>query len=130
MDIILSIKPQFVKEIVAGRKTFEFRKKSFKEHVSKVYVYASSPICRIVGEFIIGEILEGNPEIIWSQTSNRAGITKEYFDKYYDQRELAYAIEIKAFKYYKDPIDPYMVIRRFSPPQSFCYVQENFLIAK
>ena len=62
MDAILSIKPQFVKEIIAGRKSYEFRKKGFKEHIRKVYVYASSPICRIVGEFTLGDILEGKPE--------------------------------------------------------------------
>lgn len=130
MDIILSIKPKFIEEIVAGRKKFEFRKKSFKKDVCKVYVYASSPICRIVGEFTIGAILEGNPDAIWSQTSNKAGITKEYFDKYYDRRDLAYAIEIKSFRHYKDPIDPYRVINRFTPPQSFCYVQEDIIVAK
>ena len=30
MNVILSIKPEFVQEIVAGRKKFEFRKKIFE----------------------------------------------------------------------------------------------------
>ena len=68
MDAILSIKPQFVEEIIAGRKTYEFRKKGFKERVRKVYVYASSPVCRIIGEFTLGQILEGHPDFIWSKT--------------------------------------------------------------
>ncbi len=123
MNAILSIKPQFVEEIVAGRKKYEFRKKGFKEHVGKVYIYASSPVCRIVGEFVLGNILEGNPDEIWSKTSKEAGITRKYFDEYYVNKELAYALEIKSFKPYHTPINPYTHFARFTPPQSYCYIE-------
>ena len=125
MDVILSIKPQFVEEIIAGRKTYEFRKKGFKERVRKVYVYASSPVCRIIGEFMLGQILEGRPDYIWSKTNNQAGITKEYFDEYYKKKEIAYALEIKYFKVYDKPKNPYLILERFTPPQSFCYVRSG-----
>ena len=36
MNAILSIKPEYVAEIKAGRKRFEFRKAIFKEPVGKV----------------------------------------------------------------------------------------------
>ena len=123
MNAILSIKPQFVEEIVAGRKKYEFRKKGFKEHVGKVYIYASSPVCRIVGEFVLGNVLEGNPDEIWSKTSKVAGITREYFDEYYINKDLAYALEIKSFKPYSEPINPYTYFARFTPPQSYCYIE-------
>lgn len=125
MDAILSIKPQFVEEIIAGRKTYEFRKKVFKERVRKVYVYASSPVCRIIGEFTLGQILEGQPDYIWAKTSNHAGITRKYFDEYYEEREIAYALEIKYLKVYDKPIDPFITLERFTPPQSFCYVRAD-----
>ena len=130
MDAILSIKPQFVKEIIAGRKFYEFRKKGFKEHIRKVYVYASSPICRIVGEFTLGDILEGKPEDIWSLTGKHAGITREYFNEYYNQREIAFALEIKSFVAYDEPINPYITLERFTPPQSFCYVRHGLQMIK
>ena len=98
MDVILSIKPCFVVEIIAGRKTFEFRKTIFKEPVKTVYVYASSPVCRIVGEFLLGDVLVDKPNVIWLRTHNNAGITKDYFDKYYKNKDLAYALEIKDFR--------------------------------
>lgn len=123
MNAILSIKPQFVEEIVAGRKKYEFRKKGFKEHVGKVYIYASSPVCRIVGEFVLGNVLEGNPDEIWSKTNKAAGITREYFDEYYTNKDLAYALEIKSFKPYSEPINPYTYFARFTPPQSYCYIE-------
>lgn len=123
MNVILSIKPQFVEEIIAGRKKYEFRKKGFKKQVQKVYIYASSPVCRFIGEFTLGQTLEGTPDIIWSKTSSHAGITREFFDKYYEKKKIAYALEIKDLKVYDNPINPVQVFRRFTPPQSFCYVR-------
>lgn len=123
MDAILSIKPQFVEEIVAGRKKFEFRKKGFKEPVNRIFVYASSPVCRIVGEFVLGTVLEGNPDSIWSKTHNYAGVSRQYFDEYYMDKDVAYALEIVDFMSYVEPINPYKHFSRFTPPQSFCYVR-------
>lgn len=51
MNVILSIKPEYVSEIIAGRKRFEFRKAVFAKSVEKVYIYASAPISKVVGEF-------------------------------------------------------------------------------
>ena len=124
MNAILSIKPQFVNEIIAGRKGYEFRKQGFKQEVAIIYVYASSPICRIVGEFELGDILEGTPEHIWSLTANRSGISKSYFDHYFMSRDISFALEIRSFKHYKTPIDPYTSIEGFHAPQSFCYTEE------
>jgi predicted transcriptional regulator len=121
MNAILSIKPQFVDEIIAGRKGYEFRKKGFKQEVNTIFVYASSPVCRIVGEFELGNVLEGAPEQIWALTSKRAGVTKSFYDKYFMRHEVGYALEIKSFKRYDAPIDPYTSIKGFHAPQSFCY---------
>lgn len=128
MNAILSIKPQFVEEIVAGRKKYEFRKKGFKKPVQKVYVYATTPVCKIIGEFELGGILEGKPNKIWALTNQMSGITEEYFKEYYSNKDIAYALEIKSFKFYKEPINPYSTFGKFTPPQSFCYVSKDFLI--
>ena len=65
MKIILSIKPQYCDEIFAGEKRFEYRRKMFKRSVESVLVYATSPICKIVGEFEIDQVLEYTPESLW-----------------------------------------------------------------
>lgn len=125
MNAILSIKPEFVKEIMAGRKGYEFRKQGFKKEVNTVFVYASSPVCRIVGEFELGEVLEGTPDYIWSKTSHLSGITKRYFDDYFMSHSVGFALEIKCFKRYSTPINPYKTIKGFRAPQSFCYADER-----
>lgn len=124
MNVILSIKPQFVREIIAGRKKFEFRKKIFKQPVKKVYVYSSSPECRLVGEFEIGKIVQGTPVSVWNQTNKQSGITRSFYDIYFLNKTIAYALEIKTFRKYKTPVDPLSVINDFSPPQSYQYVED------
>lgn len=121
MNVILSIKPQFVEEIIAGRKAYEFRKHCFKQKVSTVFVYASSPICRIIGEFKLGVVLEGTPEQLWQLTWRRSGISKCLFDSYFMRHNTGFALEIKSFKKYDTPVNPYDVIEGFHAPQSFCY---------
>lgn len=125
MNAILSIKPEFVDEIVAGTKRFEYRKSIFKQPVEKVYIYASSPVGRIVGEFTSGEILQDSPDRIWRRTSRYSGISKSFFDGYFKGRAEGYAIEILNFVHYEEPVNPYIHIIGFHAPQSFCYISES-----
>ena len=57
MNVILSIKPEFVEKIFSGEKQYEYRKILFKQKADTVYIYASRPISKIIGEFKIDEIL-------------------------------------------------------------------------
>ena len=40
MNVILSIKPEFVEKIFSGEKQYEYRKILFKQKVDTVYIYA------------------------------------------------------------------------------------------
>ena len=103
MNAILSIKPQFVEEIKAGRKRYEYRKSVFKQPVEKVYVYASAPVSMIIGEFQPVDVIHGNPEEVWKKTKAFSGITKKFFKEYYKDRDVAYAIVIQNFVEYEKP---------------------------
>ncbi len=61
MNAILSIKPEFVEEIKAGKKRYEYRKCIFKQPVEKVYVYASAPVSKVIGEFQPVDVVTGAP---------------------------------------------------------------------
>ncbi len=61
MDAILSIKPIYANQILAGTKKVEFRKRSFKEKVRRVYIYASVPVKQTVSYFKFTEIYEDTP---------------------------------------------------------------------
>ena len=118
MNVVLSIKPEYVAEIKAGRKRFEFRKTIFKQKVEKVYIYASSPVSKVVGEFQPVDVITGKPGQVWQQTKDYAGITKAFFDEYYKGKNVAYAIVIQNLKFYDHPKD-----LPFHAPQSFRYIE-------
>lgn len=118
MNAILSIKPEFVEEIVAGKKLFEYRKTVFKQRVEKVYVYASAPISRVVGDFQPVAVIHGEPEEVWKKTKNNAGISKAFFDEYFAGKQLAHAIVIQNFTLYEKPKK-----LPFQAPQSYRYIE-------
>lgn len=120
MKVILSIKPEFVEKIISGEKKFEFRRKIFKRDVVSVIVYASAPIKAVVGEFTIDYIINYNLNLLWKLTQREAGISEDFFYKYFKNIEKGYAIKIKEFKKYNEPQD----IKDYGlkyPPQSYVY---------
>lgn len=122
MNVLLSINPKYVDAIVKGIKRFELRKTIFKKpKVEKVYIYSTSPVKRIVGSFEIENILEDCPKKLWNIVEKESGISREEYDKYYRESKKGYAIKIKNFEQFSEPIDPVKVINNFTPPQSFCY---------
>lgn len=122
MRVLLSIKPEYAFKIFDGSKKFEFRKVIFKNpNIKTVVVYASSPVQQVIGEFEIEDILTHDPDRIWSLTKKHAGITKDFFDQYFADREIAYAIKIKNVTRYNIPLS----IREdfnATPPQSYIYI--------
>ena len=44
-------------EDTTGVKKYEFRKQIFKRNIKKVYIYESYPVKKIVGAFVVGEII-------------------------------------------------------------------------
>jgi predicted transcriptional regulator len=125
MKIILSIKPEFANKIFEGDKKFEFRRSIFKnKSVSKVIVYASSPISKVIGEFEIGDILFKDLNTLWNETKEFSGITEDFFYDYFVGKENGFALEVKRFKRYKKEL---CIKESFGkvPPQSFAYLEES-----
>tara|TARA_B100000700_G_C15059942_1_gene865094 strand:- start:28 stop:270 length:243 start_codon:yes stop_codon:yes gene_type:complete len=75
MDAILSIKPKHIKNIISGKKTYEYRKRVFKKNVDKVYMYSSYPEQKVVGYFNIAQIVAGNPFFVWNLTNDLGCLT-------------------------------------------------------
>lgn len=121
--LLLSIKPTFADAIFRGSKKFEFRRAIFREpDVKKVFVYASAPVSRVVGEFDIKEVLSDTPPKLWARTKRASGISEDYFSKYFEGKEIAYALRIENPSRYREAQS---LSERFDiahPPQSFRYV--------
>uniref|UniRef100_UPI00300D1DFF ASCH domain-containing protein n=1 Tax=Stomatohabitans albus TaxID=3110766 RepID=UPI00300D1DFF len=87
--LLMSIKPQYVKEIFLGNKKYEFRKRLSYQKCSKIIIYSTSPDKRIVGEVNVIETLEMAPSILWERTKDEAGISADKFQEYFKDVEKA-----------------------------------------
>ncbi|TKY92326.1 MAG: hypothetical protein C5S46_01185 [Candidatus Methanomarinus sp.] len=127
MNVLLSIKPKYIKEMRAGNKKYEFRKNIWKNStkVGKVYIYSSSPIKKIVGIFTLGNVYEDNPGNLWKNFKDFSGLDEEEFFNYFKNCEKGFAIEIKTIEFFDVPIDPFQDFSNFKPPQSFYYINKN-----
>lgn len=124
MNILISIRPNFCHLIFDGMKIYEYRKKIFAHSdVDKVYIYATKPICKIIGCFTIDTIITATPSKVWSLTHEHGGITKKQFNDYFKGCNVAHAIKIKNLVKLDTPINPKDVIKGFTAPQNFIYVE-------
>ena len=123
MDVLLSIKPKYVKSIIEGEKRYEFRKAIFRNRsVNRIFIYSSAPVKKIVALFEISTILEDHPVVLWDRVRDYAGIEDSEFFSYFAGRSRGYAIGIENLQEFTNPIDPYETMPEFVPPQSYCYL--------
>ena len=126
MNVLMSIKPEFVNRILTGEKQYEFRKSIFKENVERIYIYSSYPVKKIVGYFEVDEIMHKSPEELWNSYSEVSGISKKDFFEYFKDREKGYAIKINNLKVF----DEFIEMKDYTGPQSFCYIENSDYLMK
>ena len=119
--LLMSINPQYVDEILAGNKLFEFRKTKCRKEIDAIVIYSTAPVMKVVAEVKVKNILIDTPKAIWEQTSYAAGVRKDFFDTYFHGKNsaIAYALgRVERFERPKD-LSEYGVK---SAPQSYVYV--------
>lgn len=120
--ILMPINPEYVNEILAGKKRYEYRKiKAKRNNIDKMIIYSTSPIMKVVAEVDIKEILEEDPEKLWEMTKNESGITKDFYNKYYKNKNTAIAYKLGKIRIYDKPKNLYDIGINYVP-QSFVYL--------
>lgn len=125
MNALLAIKPEFAEKILAGEKQYEFRRTAFRDsaQIEFIYLYASTPIKRIVGLFTSERIIEAPPGDLWELFSEDSGINSyDRFMSYFEGVDTGYAIEVDRTYRFDSSIDPNEIFEEFSPPMSFNYL--------
>jgi predicted transcriptional regulator len=92
-EILISVKPQYFDLMIAGAKTVELRRRALRVPAgTRVWIYATIPNGWVgaVGE--VSYIHESPPHAIWNRFADRAGISKEAFNEYFNGSDLGYAI--------------------------------------
>jgi len=99
--IIMSIKPKYWQQIVAGTKKVEYRKRLWQDKTAstKIIVYATAPISKIVGEFVTGNIISDRYPSLWLKTKAVGGISADDYFDYFAKSPIAHAIVSKTSKF-------------------------------
>ena len=122
--VLLSLKPQFADAILAGEKIFEFRRSLFRRpDVRIIVLYASSPTCKVVGEFVLDGILTLELEDLWRETHPGGWIDRCYFDRYFQGRTTGHALKVRRVRRYRAPLCLRNDLGLTHAPQSFCYLE-------
>ena len=128
--IVMSIHPNYSKQIMKGEKIIEIRKKfnsKWKNHV--VTIYSSSPVQELVGYATIKNIVEDKPETIWSKHADELGCSKSEFDGYTKDAEKVYAIFLSDIHRFHNNLSlNYLSLffeKKIYPPQSYSSVKNT-----
>lgn len=119
-NIILPIKPCYAKKILNCEKKYEFRKKLCHKEICKIYIYATAPEKKIVGEAEVVEKIKMNKEELWEITQHLSGITSEFYYEYFKSQDYACAYHLGEVTKYETPILLENIGIGFVP-QSFVY---------
>lgn len=122
ITILLSVNPIFLEKIFNGEKLFEFRRLLPRNDVWKIIFYATAPIQKIVGEAIVDKIFCEEKEELWLLTKNKSGIDKNFYDRYYHDKKIAYAYKLKNIIKYEEP-KTLNDLSIKAAPQSFVYLK-------
>lgn len=122
----LSVRPPFAQLIINGTKKVELRR--VRPRVTQgalVILYASSPICSILGMFILDRVEQDDPDSVWERNHRLCGIKLEDYDAYF--RDAAYAVGLHIGTTWMLEESISLASIRciwpgFSPPQSFRYL--------
>lgn len=120
--ILMSINPVYVEKILSGEKCYEYRKTIPKKDVSKIIIYSTSPVKKVVGEANVKNILILDKEELWAKTKDKSGTCKEFYDSYFKNKNTGVAYELDEIKIY----NPYKDLKELNinfAPQSFIYLE-------
>lgn len=121
--IILPIKPKYAEKILDGNKWFEYRRKLPNRHVSKIVIYETAPVKKIVGEVNVIKVMKYSPYELYDITKDHSGISFEDYIEYFNGAEVAYAYVLSKPTRFTEPIG----IEEYGlkgVPQSYVYLGE------
>lgn len=125
--LLLSIRPRFVEQILAGSKAVELRRVRPRVNAGDlIVVYASGDQKAIVGAFAISAVVAEKPAKLWRRFGPKTGMSKREFDSYFEGVSQGYGFEVGKRWQLPKPVT-LAVLRKtvpgFHPPQSYRYME-------
>lgn len=124
--LLLSVRPRYVEQILAGTKTAELRRvRPAVDAGARVLLYASSPTMALLGSAIVQSVDVATVGAMWPRVRLSAGVSRAEYAEYFDGATSAIAIWLEDIRAFAQPITLAELRRRWPwlrPPQSFRFV--------
>ena len=125
-SVLISIRPQYVEQIVSGAKNVEFRRVWPVRPIKTLVVYSTSPSQCLVAVVEVKEAVRASKTALWRvAVQEGGGITKRALMDYFDGKDLGVALRLgrrtslPAGLTAKSAFGP-----SFRAPQSFRYLTD------
>lgn len=126
--VLLSVRPRFAEQILAGTKTVEFRRSWAAQPVGLAVIYSSSPIQRLVGIVEIEGMVVAAPTTVWTKCRALGpGLERNELMEYFIGKERAYGLLLGGITLPTKPVPPKSLFKGFRPPQSYRYLSTTEL---
>lgn len=129
--LLLSLKPRFARSILNGTKTVELRRVAPTIQPGyTVLIYASSPVCQLLGTCRVVRLDIGSKSAIWERYETQCGVSKAEYEAYFEGAQEAVAIVVDRPCTLQQPPSLATLRNRmagFRPPQSFRYLSSSML---
>ena len=119
-DRLISIRPGFADAIFKGTKTVEVRRKIPQISSGiRLWIYVTKPVGEVRGVARVAEIVEGDPNALWSACGPRTGLSRSEFNDYFSGSAKAYGLVLQDVIIGQPaPIEALRALRAgFHPPQ-------------
>lgn len=119
-DALISIRPNFAKAILSGKKTVEIRRRIPALKVgTRLWIYATRPLGAIVGTAIVSKIIEDTPIEIWKTCMDQIALGQCEYDEYFAGTDRALGIVLSEItRWHPIGIEQLRKIRNgFHPPR-------------
>ncbi|MBD2776957.1 ASCH domain-containing protein [Iningainema tapete] len=130
--LLLSIQHQYASMIFDGDKQVELRRVR-PRHLREgdlILVYVTSPEKALFGVLEVEKVVEMVPEKLWQLVEDKAGISYESFQKYYENASVGFAIFLGKTFSFDSPIKLERLREKwvdFRPPQCYRYLKDKEL---
>jgi predicted transcriptional regulator len=124
----MSIRPEFASRLLSGEKRVEFRRRPAARSVTHILIYATSPVCAVVGVAEVERLEHGTPQSLWRAFGSVGGIERSDFFQYFANADQGCAYVVR--KTWR--CTPVRLGRKGLPataPQAFQYVRPSTLEA-
>lgn len=122
---LMSIHPGYARQIIAGTKRVEFRKRPLASDVTHVLVYATAPISHVVGVFTVEDQVSQSPQNLWGTFKDVAGIAYSDLMSYYNGHSVGTGIQVREAYAAPTPLRLMDDLGITHPPQSYRYVDKT-----